>query len=182
MDGGCDAASDRYRHYCLLSVCFRRAVIRMNGLSAAHKAALYVTAFVNLTLAALKLYAVFALAMYAAVFDAAVNIAVFAVCILCAGSDSLSKKRRRVDLHSQIEQIIFRFPQVSRINGIDCKRAAGRLCISLSLSFNTYSVHGSGARTCQSIENALKRHLGNDIRVSISVKRYSLIPQHRRRG
>lgn len=154
----------------------------MNGLTAAHKAALYVTAFVNLTAAVLKLYASYACSMYIAAFDAVVNIAVFAVCILCACSDSSDKKRRRADLHSQIEDIVFRFPQVSRINGIDCKRAAGRLCINLSLSFNTYSVHGSGARTCQSIENALRRHLGNDIRISINVKRYSLIPQHRRQG
>ena len=152
MDGGCYAAADRYRYCCLLSVCLRRSVIHMNGLTAAHKAALYAAAFINLAAAVLKLYASYAcsLYMYIAVFDAAVNIAVFAVCIFCACSDSSAKKRRRANLHSQIEEIVFRFPQVSRINGIDCKRAAGRLCINLSLSFNTYSVHGSGARTCHS--------------------------------
>lgn len=162
----------------MLIIYDRRAAVYMKGQFAGQRAALYITAFISILLTVFKIYICCKYRLYLFAADGFLHAASASVCIFCAASMG----RRREDIKTEALEVIAGFPQVAEIYFISCRRISGTVNINISLSFNTYSVHGSGALTCRSMEYALKKHFGSDARVVINVKRFPQTPLRRRKN
>lgn len=144
------------------------AAVHMKRNTAEIETALYITAFINAALSFVKIILCISYRSYFPALESILHTATAAVCIACA----LTPRKGHAHIKDEITNIVSGFPQVSRIHDIRFRKYRGTVCAEILISLNTYSVHGSGARTCQIIENAVKRHIGNGFTASVSVKKY----------